>query len=236
MNYGFNPNDDFNLPSLENWLSYSDYNYWEGTILFDSLDDLLEKIMTTNYDKVHNVMEEHHIRNKERNRENWQTVVRYLADGPKSTIPKTFQSGMAMWNNKVKPPDFSYRPPKVNSNNASNSWVLLCDSSVNEDIISQIDTKYQVLYVVSDNNTLVPQSLKEKITKDKLELLTLNDKKLLTFRTSQNTKLHNCTKQILVGSLFLISKGAANIEIPKSSTHEGSTSLSAKGMFSKIKL
>ena len=215
LNYGFNPNDDFNLPSLENWLYYSDYNYWEGTILFDSLDDLLEKIMSTDYDKVHEVMERHHIKNKERNRENWRSTVRYLADGPNSTIPKTFQSGMAMWNNKIQPPDFSYKPPKANSNNGSNSWVLLCESTINEHIISQVDSKYQVLYVVSNNNTKVPYSLEKKVTKDKLSLLTLSDKKLLTLRTKQHTELHNCTKQILVGSLFLISKGVKSIQIPK---------------------
>ena len=213
LNYGFNPNDDFDLRSLENWLYYSDYNYWEGTILFDSLEDLLEKIMSTNYDEVHKVLEEHRIRNKEKNRENWRSIVRYLADGPKSTIPETFESGMAMWDNKVEPPDFSYRPPKVNSSNASNSWVLLCESPVNEDILSQIDPKLQVLYVISNNITKVPYNLGKKIANHELEILTLNDMKLSTFRTKQNTELHNCTKQTLIGSLFLISKGVTSIQI-----------------------
>ena len=216
LNCGFNPNDDFDLPSLENWLYYSDYNYWEGTILFDSLEDLLEKITSTNYDEVQEVMEEHHVRNKEKNRENWRSKVRYLADGPKSTIRETFESGMAMWNSKIKPPDFSYRPPKINSSNTSNSWVLLCESAANEDIFSHIDSKLQVLYVVSNNITKVPYNLGKKITNHKLEVLTLNDMKLSTLRTNQNSELHNCTKQMLVGSLFLISKGATSIQIPKS--------------------
>ena len=171
--------------------------------------------MSTDYDKVHEVMEKHHIKNKERNRENWRSAVRYLADGPNSTIPKTFQSGMAMWNNQIKPPDFSYKLPKANSNNSSSSWVLLCESTVNEHIISQVDSKYQVLYVASNNNTEVPYSLEKKVTKEKLSLLTLSDQKLLTFRTNQHTELHNCTKRILVGSLFLISKGATSIQIPR---------------------
>ena len=73
--------------------------------------------MTTDYEKVHEKFETHRLKNKIRNRSNWRSIVRYLADGPKSSIPKSFQSGMEIWKSKIKPLSFSSNPPKNDNNN-----------------------------------------------------------------------------------------------------------------------
>ena len=217
MNYGFNPNDDFNLTALEHWLNYAVFGTWGAVVYFDSLDDLLSKLMITNYNEAHDKFVKFRIKNKQMNRKNWRSVVRYLSDGPQLKTPRTFEEGMKIWNGKLQPPDYGSPKHKVTPEETSRKWMIISESMNNykeKDIISQVSKAGNVMYVSNNITTINIEDLKKKSDNYKLELLSVNDHKLMNIKLRNRTEINSFTREILVGSLYLIFKGVRSIQFP----------------------
>ena len=196
---------------------YSDFNYWEGTIFFDSIEDLLNKIITADYDKAHAEMDKHRVKNKKRNKENWQSIVRYLSDNVKPTIPKSFDEGMKLWENKMKPPVFYSKTVTTGVNktlNKPNKWIIISESVIDQHINAQMDPECQVLYVANTKEAKLLHNLGQKIHGDRLKILTVEKQNSLGYRITQHLGLDNYSKGILTGSLYVLSLGATSIHIP----------------------
>ena len=211
FNYGFNPNDDFNLPSLERWLQYSDCSYWQATVFFDSFEDLFNKILTTDYEMVHSKMEQHRSRNRQINRKHWQDIARYLDDGTTAKMPETFEEGMRLWENNMKV-NFYSKPLNISKGTKKHDkWALVSESVLNNDIIYQIGSEFHVLCVADNNKTI----LNNPGLDNRIEILTVQEQNLLGYRVSNHPQVVSFSKRILVGSLYLLSQGARNIFIPE---------------------
>ena len=159
-------------------------------------------------------MERHRIVNKQRNKENWQSVVRYLSDGPKLTIPKTFEEGMKLWNERINGPKFEYNNP-VNTNvSETKKWAILTKNSIHESSIAQLDPKCKVLYVASGDDDKEVQELEKKMKGYEVEILSTEKQMSLQCRVNKHQDLDSYSKGILVGTLFALSQGAKTIQVP----------------------
>ena len=169
------------------------------------------------YNQSHSIMEQHRLTNKQRNKENWQSIVRYLSDGPKQTIPKTFEEGMEIWNNKIKSPNFEYHPVDKNISRTSNSnkiWAILTRNTTNKYSISQLDPECNILYVASEADKKEVQNVEKTAKKHKVQILSIDKQKSLQYRIKNHTDLDIYSKDILLGTLFLVSQGATSIQVP----------------------
>ncbi|XP_047143405.1 uncharacterized protein LOC124817416 [Hydra vulgaris] len=112
LNYGYNPNDDFNERALQRWLSYSDYYYYGGVEIFDNYDNLFNKLSSTNLLNLKLKAYEHRLDNAKINVENWQAIGRYFFDEAdfsheKTVMPNTLNEGLEMWQKAVTRPNFT---------------------------------------------------------------------------------------------------------------------------------
>ncbi|XP_047133427.1 uncharacterized protein LOC101241152 [Hydra vulgaris] len=112
LNYGYNPNDDFDERALQRWLSYSDYYYYGGVELFNNYDNLFNKLSTINLLNLNLKAYVHRIENAKIGVEHWQAIGRYFfgeADFPheKTVIPNTLKEGLEMWKKAVSRPNFT---------------------------------------------------------------------------------------------------------------------------------
>ena len=101
----FDPNDDFNLTAIENWVKYSDYFYYKGVITFNDMDDLHAKILNANFSSMHEKQVQHTVQNTFRTQANWQSIDRYFHgyddDVIESATPfpaETLAKGIEGWN------------------------------------------------------------------------------------------------------------------------------------------
>ncbi|XP_065662105.1 uncharacterized protein LOC136084859 [Hydra vulgaris] len=118
LNYGYNPNDDFDDRALQRWLSCSDYYYYGGVELFDNYDNLFNKLSTKKFLNLKLSSYEHRIENAKIGVEHWQAIGRYFfgeTDFPheKSVIPNTLNEGLEMWQKAVSRPNFKSTSGKL---------------------------------------------------------------------------------------------------------------------------
>ncbi|XP_047133459.1 uncharacterized protein LOC100203540 [Hydra vulgaris] len=112
LNFGYNPNDDFDEKALQRWLSYSDYYYYGGVELFNNYENLFNKISTTNLINLKQNAYKHRIENAKIGVEHWQAIGMYFfgeTDFPheETIIPNTLKEGLEMWQNAVSRPNFT---------------------------------------------------------------------------------------------------------------------------------
>lgn len=53
------PNDDYDINAIKYWLSFADFYQWPGITYFNSTDDLIEKLSSTNLSQVSASMEQY---------------------------------------------------------------------------------------------------------------------------------------------------------------------------------
>jgi hypothetical protein len=53
------PNNDLNRTSIRYWLNFSDFYQWPHIIYFESTDDLIEKLSSTNFELVSKKMKKY---------------------------------------------------------------------------------------------------------------------------------------------------------------------------------
>ena len=209
---GYNPNNDFDIKSTQKWLSYSDYNYWEGTLFFDSIGDLCDKIVTSNFTWARGKMEQHRIKNKMINKNNWQAIVSYLHDAVKNDLPTTFEEGIRQWEMKIDEPSFLSKIKFSRNNPSSIKWVIITSHTLNINI-EYIEEKWNFLYVSNGSDKDHLQSIFKTVSKSKLEILTLEKQKVMNYKVTTYQDADNFTKDVLTGSIYVISHGATSIHI-----------------------
>eukprot|EP01116_Phalansterium_solitarium_P014288 TRINITY_DN31871_c0_g1_i1.p1 TRINITY_DN31871_c0_g1~~TRINITY_DN31871_c0_g1_i1.p1 ORF type:complete len:515 (-),score=118.33 TRINITY_DN31871_c0_g1_i1:195-1739(-) len=102
------PNEMYNPASIAHWLQFSDWYQWPHIIYFDSLEDLADKIKTTDFKAVSDKMKEY---NKQVHAETLQTWTsqfdRLFKDTPPGgyPIPDDFDTAMLERWGVVVPPD-----------------------------------------------------------------------------------------------------------------------------------
>ncbi|XP_047140265.1 uncharacterized protein LOC124815537 isoform X1 [Hydra vulgaris] len=112
LNYGYNPNDDFNETALQRWLSYSDYYYYGGVEQFDSYEELFRKITTVNLTNLKQKAHKHRIENNKIVVDHWQAIMKYFYGDSdyyheKPYTPSTLNDGLEMWRKSVSRPSLT---------------------------------------------------------------------------------------------------------------------------------
>ena len=208
INLGYNPNDDYNETNSQRWFIYSDYYYREGSVIFESIDDLFEKIKSIDLAKVQAEMKSHNTKNKELNKLCWKSIVRYLGDTIKGKMPRTFQEGMDLWKHKNKPPQFIPKQNNVTGNTTVQHWVVISQGNGNRS--NSLKTKHKNILLHVTNRSIDNQrnySVKSQI------VLTQRDVEGLQYRIVQNDAFSRYPKY-LPGVIYSVSKGARGITLP----------------------
>ncbi len=209
LNYGANPNNDFDVQSTTRWLHYSDFNYWEGTVFFDSIKDLMNKVLSTDYTNVHQILEKHRVENKELNKKHWQGIVRYLSDGAANTprMPGSFDEGMTLWESKVQVPAFTSSLGR--QTNVSASWLIVGNDTVER---YKKDSHKNLLFLAESSDAKVLHNFKK--SKGRKTVIFTPEIMNTELYTILKHDLDTHSKLVLSGTLRLLSMGASRIELP----------------------
>jgi len=117
---------------LERWVGYSDYYYYKGTILFDSYEELYEKIENAYLQKMNEEMAQHAKETGLKFRSHWKSINKYfhgnkdedVVAASSSQIASTFDEGLKQWMSKVKRPNFEQDMKEISSNEKQ-PWVII---------------------------------------------------------------------------------------------------------------
>ncbi|XP_012559748.2 uncharacterized protein LOC100203850 isoform X1 [Hydra vulgaris] len=117
LNYGYNPNDDFDDKALQRWLSYSDYYYYKGTETYNNYDILFHKLSNLNLSNMKYNAFKHRIENVNVGINHWHAIGRYFFGDSiflfkEKYMPKTFGEGLNFWKKQVTRPDFTLKDRK----------------------------------------------------------------------------------------------------------------------------
>lgn len=100
----FDPNDEVSTDAMRYWFSYADFLQWPHIILFDSWDDLTNKLLTTDYTAVSKAMLDFAGRKHDRVTESWLDVLdrmvarRHNGKAPKIPPVRDYADAMdAVW-------------------------------------------------------------------------------------------------------------------------------------------
>lgn len=74
-----NPNDECSKSSIEHWLKFADFYNWPHIILYESFDDLISKMESTNYEEVSSKMASHNKEAKKDIVQRWKEVLKTVA-------------------------------------------------------------------------------------------------------------------------------------------------------------
>ncbi|ELU01816.1 hypothetical protein CAPTEDRAFT_203186 [Capitella teleta] len=69
------PNNDTDPESLKYWIPFSDFYQWPHVIIFNTLDELIIKMRTTDLNTVSQLMKQHNLQEKERVMNIWKKVL-----------------------------------------------------------------------------------------------------------------------------------------------------------------
>lgn len=67
---------DYSLPAFKYWMKWSDFYLWKNVVLFDSFEDLCDKLMTTNFTQVHENMKKENEERKNYVFSMWEKILR----------------------------------------------------------------------------------------------------------------------------------------------------------------
>ncbi|XP_065672992.1 uncharacterized protein LOC101237499 isoform X1 [Hydra vulgaris] len=111
LNYGYNPNDDFNETALQRWLSYSDYYYYGGVEQYNNYEELFHKITTVNLTDLKQKALKHRIKNHKIVVDHWQAIIKYFYGDSdyyhEKYAPNTLNDGLEMWRKSVSRPNLT---------------------------------------------------------------------------------------------------------------------------------
>ena len=69
------PNDDTDAAAIKHWLQYSDFYQWPHIVYYDSIGDLVEKIMHTNLTDVSLRMADHNVKARQQIKSAWSDAL-----------------------------------------------------------------------------------------------------------------------------------------------------------------
>ncbi len=87
----FSPNDDSG-EAIKYWLTYADYFQWPYVTVFESFEDLIEKLNTVNLREMSNKMKNFNKVKEANILDNWCRVLKH--DTKDSNIPMSFQEAV----------------------------------------------------------------------------------------------------------------------------------------------
>ena len=126
------------------------------------------------------------------NKKNWQSVVRYLSDGPKLKTPKSFEEGMKIWNGKLQPPDFSGKKRMEGIKRTSYlHWTVIGESAIKPNVISQLDFSRKILYVAIQKNVDKLLWLEKTSGNYHIDLLPIDAQKSMNIKLNLRPELDN---------------------------------------------
>ncbi len=221
FNYGHNPNDDFDYESIKRWLPYSDYYYWQGSVTFDSIEDLFIKLTRVDLSEVHRKTEIHRNQNRYQNKLNWQSIAKYLTDEGSTAgtekrreFPKSFEEGMRIWNRKKQPPDF--KSDQIQVDKPIRKWIIVTGNTLDLLLRMRISKDQHIIVVGAKGNYT-----------DQVDILHQNHipnerMVFISFYQSNNSLTTNILNEAgcsfdpipLVGVLHAVKYGAEHIVMP----------------------
>ncbi len=166
--------------------------------MFESVDDLFEKIKSIDLVKVQAEIEPHNSKNRKLNTLGWKSIERYLGDTGKGEMPKTFREGMELWNAKNKPPQFFPEENKATMQSAQ-QWM-----------VAKVDVSHSNVTKLSIGNQ---QYMESHSSPHSHIVLTQRDLQDLKYRILQNAACHRYPKY-LPEVLYAVSRGAGQITLP----------------------
>jgi hypothetical protein len=89
----YDPNDDLTPEAIEYWNQFADFYQWPHVIIFDSWEDLVQKVKTTNFKEVSRKMKEHNAWTKQHLIRKWRLAFHRMFPH-KRTIPQDYSEGM----------------------------------------------------------------------------------------------------------------------------------------------
>ena len=69
------PNNEFDYSSIYYWLKYADFYQWPYIIYFDSVDDLVSKLLHTNFTSISQQMSEYNLRKRQQVLAQWRIIL-----------------------------------------------------------------------------------------------------------------------------------------------------------------
>ena len=158
-------------------------------------------------------MEQHRIKNKMVNKNNWQAIVTYLHDRMKNDMPHTFEEGIKQWEMKIDEPLFVSKIKSRRSNASPKKWVIITSYISSHIYFENIEEKWHILYVSNGSHENHLKSIFKKVPNERLEILTLEKQKIMKYKVTTYQDADKFTKDVLTGSIYVISQGATSIHI-----------------------
>jgi len=69
------PNNEFDYSSIYYWLKYADFYQWPYIIYFDSVDDLVSKLLHTNFTSISQQMSEYNLHKRQQVLAQWRIIL-----------------------------------------------------------------------------------------------------------------------------------------------------------------
>jgi hypothetical protein len=91
------PNDEASPEALRYWLQFSDFYTKPHVQYFDSFEDLLVKLTTTDFKRVSLLMEQHNVHMQSRLVSQWRRILERITMRGKPEMPSTYEEGMKVY-------------------------------------------------------------------------------------------------------------------------------------------
>ena len=75
------PNNDLDEDAVKFWLQFADYYQWPHIIYFDSIEDLVDKMLTIDLKEISRRMEEHNKKVRQEIKDIWSKVLLKITEG-----------------------------------------------------------------------------------------------------------------------------------------------------------
>ena len=75
------PNNDLDEDAVKYWLKFADFYQWEHVIYFDSVEDLVHKMLTVDLNEISNRMKEYNAQVRHDIKEIWSRVLLKVTQG-----------------------------------------------------------------------------------------------------------------------------------------------------------
>ena len=87
------PNSD-SVKSLRHWLAFCDWYQWPHVVHFDSWDDLMAKLVTTDLAAVNRAMKAYNEQTRARLVQTWRDIFRNVTAARKQRIPRDYVTAL----------------------------------------------------------------------------------------------------------------------------------------------
>ena len=229
------------MEALTHWLAYSDYYYYKGVVIFDSYEELFQKIKSADLHEMQKNALQHRLEKNIRNHLNYRAINKYFfsddgddhhirpydgdknktddSEGKQPYLSKTLEEGMSLWTKKISRPNLSSKLNQYacNKNGSKGSFYGQRVTLINYGSDNQVDCN-----IAHDGNMLIFYTFNQEMSHTNnlgklcifIDIIKIQNISEISeiIQSHQSLQTDNYA-QLLIMLIYAIKNGASNVNI-----------------------